>query len=72
MPEKVTKSIIKQLVEILSYLHSEDVSVCHRDLNPNNVMISQRDPGDANSEVTVKLIDFNVSRKFRGRNFLNR
>lgn len=72
VPEKVTKSIVKQLVEILRYLHSEDVSVCHRDLNPNNVMITQRDPGDPNSEVAVKLIDFNVSRKFRGRNFLNR
>jgi serine/threonine protein kinase len=72
VPEKVTKSIIKQIVEILRYLHSEDVSVCHRDLNPNNVMITQLDPDDPNSEVAVKLIDFNVSRKFRGKNFLNR
>ena len=72
MPEKVVKSIIKQLFEILRYLHSEEVSVCHRDLNPNNVMVTQLDPADHNSEVVVKLIDFNVSRKFRGRNFLNR
>lgn len=72
MPVKVAKSIIKQLFEILRYLHSEDVSVCHRDLNPNNVMVTQLDPADHNSEVVVKLIDFNVSRKFRGRNFLTK
>ncbi len=46
------------------------MSVCHRDLNPNNVMITKKDPSDSNSDLMVKLIDFNVSRKFRGRNFL--
>jgi len=40
MPPLIAKSIIKQLIEILKYLHSEEVSVCHRDLNPNNVMIT--------------------------------
>jgi len=43
------------------------VSVCHRDLNPNNVMITSLKDSQ---EVQVKLIDFNVSRKFKGRNFL--
>jgi len=46
------------------------VSVCHRDLNPNNVMVSKVNTSDPESEVIVKLIDFNVSRKFRGRNLL--
>jgi serine/threonine protein kinase len=56
---------VKQLAEILKYLHSEEVSVCHRDLNHNNVMITP-----INKDLThvkVKLIDFNVSRKFKSK-----
>ncbi len=65
LPEYLACSIVKQLGEILKYLHSEEVSVCHRDLNHNNVMITP-----INKDLThvkVKLIDFNVSRKFKSK-----
>jgi serine/threonine protein kinase len=58
-------SIVKQLAEILKYLHSEEVSVCHRDLNHNNVMITPINKDLIH--VKVKLIDFNVSRKFKSK-----
>jgi serine/threonine protein kinase len=48
-------------LEIVEYLHSEEVSICHRDININNVMITE----DSIGTLDVKLIDFNVSRRFR-------
>ncbi len=45
----------------MNYLHSEKVAICHRDINPNNVMVTQGDSG----ELEVTLIDFNVSKRFR-------
>ena len=61
LPENLCKSIVLQTLKILNHLHSLDVSICHRDLNPNNIMITDF----ASDEVKVTLIDFNVSRKFR-------
>ena len=48
-------------MRIVEYLHSEEVSICHRDININNVMITE----DPIGTLDVKLIDFNVSRRFR-------
>ena len=39
----------------------------NRDINPNNVMIVEGDHG-----LELKLIDFNVSKKFRDQNFHNK
>lgn len=54
----------------MEYLHQESVSVCHRDTNPNNVMITAQPreadkPENEPETVKVTLIDFNVSRRFR-------
>ena len=76
LPESLCKSITRQLLKVMEYLHADGVSVCHRDTNPNNVMVTPIDIiGTANigsgnfvtleDEVKVTLIDFNVSRKFR-------
>ena len=70
LPELMCKSIAYQILKIMEYLHSEEVSVCHRDTNPNNVMITSLDkaPGKTESdpdEIKLTLIDFNVSRRFR-------
>lgn len=64
------KSIMKQLVEGLSYLHSKDI--VHRDLKPENILLSitpgQRqypwDEGESN--VIVKIADFGLA-KFIGK-----
>jgi serine/threonine protein kinase len=47
------------------YLHSDNVTICHRDINPNNVMVVENPDTGA---ITVKLIDFNVSKRFRDEN----
>ena len=66
LPELLCKSIIHQLLHVMKYLHSEEVSVCHRDVNPNNLMVSTKEsPGSPNTMPKVTLIDFNVSRRFR-------
>ena len=71
------KQITYQILKTMEYLHSDDVSVCHRDVNPNNLMISilkNKDPlflveesktDCQDDEVKAVLIDFNVSRRFR-------
>lgn len=28
-----------QLLDVIEYLSSEDIGVCHRDINPNNIML---------------------------------
>jgi serine/threonine protein kinase len=53
---------LKGLLEIVTYLHSDAISICHRDINPNNVMIIEN---PETGELQVKLIDFNVSKRFR-------
>lgn len=55
------KSIVKQVLTTIEYLHSDSVSICHRDLTPNNVMITDVE----DNEVKVTLIDFNVASHFR-------
>lgn len=43
-------------------MHSEDVAVCHRDLNPGNLIINHP---NFEGEPTLTLIDFNVAKRFR-------
>lgn len=51
-------------MEIVNYLHSEKVAICHRDINPNNVMVTESSV-EGSDELEVTLIDFNVSKRFR-------
>ena len=48
--------IIVQLCDILTYLHTRQPAVIHRDIKPQNVIL---DPGGV-----LYLIDFDISRKF--------
>jgi len=51
MPEYQCKALVKQLVEVLAYLHGK--GIVHRDLKPANIGISQGDK--------VKVFDFGES-----------
>ena len=51
---------VKQLCAILSEIHSCDPVIIHRDIKPDNVIISEAGK--------VYLIDFNISRFYKGEN----
>lgn len=51
--ERVAAKILKQVLSGINYLHLN--GVCHRDLKPDNILISQ------DGEMT-KIVDFNVSK----------
>lgn len=54
LAEQEAMPILLQLCDILTYLHSQSSPVIHRDLKPQNIILT--DDG------TVKLIDFGISR----------
>lgn len=49
----VVKSLVYQLILAITYLHSLDPPIAHRDINPGNVLIDH--------EGMVKLIDFGIA-----------
>lgn len=51
MQIEAAKILMKNLLEVVSYLHA--VGICHRDLKPDNLIVAD--------DMSIKLIDFNVS-----------
>ena len=58
--EEEIYSIIEQILEILEKLHSNIPSIIHRDIKPQNIVISD--------DEKVYLIDFGISKIFTGEN----
>lgn len=54
-PESVVIDWALQICDILSHLHEMDPPIIHRDLTPDNLLLS--------SDGRVKLVDFNVAHK---------
>lgn len=52
-PEPYIKRYLRQIAEVLDYLHSQSTSVIHSDIKPGNIIINQ--------EGNAILIDFNTS-----------
>lgn len=52
--EEELKSIIRQLILGLEYLHKHNL--CHRDIKPENILYDQK-------EGRLKIIDFGISKK---------
>lgn len=63
-PDQI-KELSRQLLESIAYLHAN--GICHRDINPNNIIISTG--GD--NKVKMTLIDFNVAKRFSSSVFSN-
>ena len=50
-----------QLLDALEYLQDPSVAICHRDVNPNNIIVDIEDMED----IKLTLIDFNVAKRFK-------
>ena len=59
---KIIKQITKQLLEAISHLHK--LKICHKDIKPENIMVNMT----GKDEVSIKLIDFNVSQQVKDGN----
>ncbi len=57
VPEDEARSIFRRILEIVSFMHSNNIS--HRDLKPDNFLINFCPLG--NCVVSVKLTDFELS-----------
>jgi serine/threonine protein kinase len=55
LSEEVVRELAKQMCTILSYLHSQEPPVVHRDFTPENLILRK--------DGVLKLIDFNVARQ---------
>ena len=60
--ESEAKVIFKQLLEAIIYLQRADVCICHRDINPNNIVLSKKQ--NSEDEYKLTLIDFNVAKRY--------
>ncbi len=57
-PEDFVKKVGESLLLVLKYMHSFEPPIVHRDLSPDNVMLS--------SDGEIKVVDFNVARQLEG------
>ena len=55
--EKEAAAIFKQLMNAVSYCHSQ--GICHRDLKPENIIFANK-----NEDSPIKIIDFGLSKIF--------
>jgi serine/threonine protein kinase len=62
IPEDMVKSIARQILHALQYLHKRKIT--HRDIKPDNILIASLDP------LKVKLSDFGLSKVAQEETFL--
>ncbi|KAJ9252151.1 hypothetical protein DTO207G8_4984 [Paecilomyces variotii] len=62
IPEDMVKSIARQILHALQYLHRRKIT--HRDIKPDNILIASLDP------LKVKLSDFGLSKVAQEETFL--
>lgn len=69
LTEQECKHIFTQLLDVIEYLGSEDIGVCHRDINPNNLMLELVDESQSNLQIQQQACsDFNQnSKEVKGR-----
>ena len=55
--ENKALSVIIEICDILTFLHSQPAPIIHRDIKPSNIIVDM-------SKGSVKLIDFGISRRY--------
>ena len=56
--EEEASSIMRQLLQCLNFMHSDDHKIAHRDLKPENILFSSR-----GKDAEVKLTDFGFAKR---------
>jgi serine/threonine-protein kinase/endoribonuclease IRE1 len=56
----IIMEIVKQIVEGLRALHK--LKVVHRDIKPSNILIRLEEQRSGNPKISIKLIDFSISK----------
>ena len=68
--EEIVQYLMKQIVSAIKYIHSQ--KIVHRNLNPDNIMVSFNNEYDKNNlnmmKATIKIIDFSFSIKLNQNN----
>ena len=61
LEEEECKYAFKQLLKVISYLQDPSVGVCHRDINPNNIMINHEGYFTSNNTHNLSQIDSSLA-----------
>lgn len=56
-PEELVIKWVKQLCDVLNYLHTRNPAIIYRDVKPHNIMLKP--------DGTIKLIDFGIARTYK-------
>lgn len=61
---EIKQEILKQFFKGINYMH--EVGVLHRDIKPENILLAKKlDEHSQIDDVTVKIIDFGLSMRFK-------
>lgn len=60
--EEECKYIFMQLLDVIDYLSCEEIGICHRDINPNNIMLDLEQGNMLNNETSNTGKAFNENR----------
>ena len=64
--EDEAKYIFMQLLDVIDYLGCEEIGICHRDVNPNNIMldaITEFEQSENEGPIENKCTDFKENTK---------
>lgn len=61
--EDESKYIFMQLLDVIDYLSCEEIGICHRDINPNNLMLDEIIEPETAIRVQNRCSDFKDNSK---------